>query len=613
MTNSPVSRALLCAAILLMPAAGFAAAPDAPSGGSPPPIRLSPPDKSAAPNTPAAAPGAPAPLLKQPPPLMPDLPAAEPAKKLKPTIEVNPLQAVDPESVGVLDKANGGFGVDMWAGASRALVKRLLPQLPAKAPSPPMHDLMRRLLLSTATAPAGESGEPSLLALRVERLAAMAEAKGVRQLLDAAPTRKSDAALARTRVDSLLLASDTKAACELSDGMIQKSDDSYWQKVFAFCQILSDQNEKARLSISLLRDAEAEKDPAFFAITRILLGEAPKKPEPLGALSPLEIAMLRSARQPLPPDVANAADPAVLQAIAAYADADENIRLAAAERAEATGVLSADALAKVYAGVSFKPDELTNAMSEAEKDGGPRARALLYQAAVQQSVPTARAEVLQKAWALARKDGVYGTSARVNAPLLADMTPPSELMWFAADAGRALFVAGDFTHAFAWYDMAASAAARDSDAKKAQAALWAVAALADPAKHVSVDADAITHWLAAKKEIAEDGWQDRAAYALGLLDALGVPVDSADWDEVIAATRSQSETPGVALWTALRDAGDDNHVGLTVLLSMLALGDKGPAGSSPIVAEAVVTNLNAVGLGDDARRIAVEAAAGAGL
>jgi len=611
MPNSRISRALAAALFLAAPASALAAETAAPAGEVRPPIRLGPPPKPAAPGQPGtpAQPGTQPPLSKQPPPLMPE----SPAEKLQPTVEVSPLQAVNPESAGVLDQSHGGFGVDMWAGASRAMVVRLLPQLPVGAPSPVMHDLMRRLLLSIATAPAGKPTGASLIALRVERLAAMGDAEGVSQLLDAAPIPQNDEGLSRTRVNSLFLSGDTKGACDRVNDLIHDYAAPFWQKAFAFCQILADQKDKARLSISLLRDSESAKDPAFFAIARVLLGDTTESVGTISAPSPLEIAMLRSARQPLPPDVAASADPAVLQAIADYPEADEKVRLAAAERAEAAGVLPASELAKVYSEVSFKPEELANALSVAEKDGGARGRALLYQAAVQQGVPTARAEVLQAAWKLARKAGVYATSARVNAPLLASMTPSAELMWFAADAGRALFVAGEKDQAFSWYDFTADAAPRDADARKARAALWPVAVLSDTGNHLTFDTETVQKWIATEKDLNEDGWQDRAALVLGLLDALGLPVAPGNWDPLVTTARSESQVPGVALWTALRQAGDDNRIGATVLFAMLALGENGPGAASPIVANAAVAGLGAVGLTDDARKLALEAAVGAGL
>ncbi len=534
-----------------------------------------------------------------------------PSKKIGPTIEVSPLQAVDPDSAGVLDQSKGGFGVDMWAGTSRALVQGLLPQLPAAAPSPAMHDLMRRLLLSTATAPAGARTGPGLIGLRVERLAAMGDAEGVKALLDAAPGKGADEALSRIRIDSQFLADDTKNACGDIGQMVTQYAAAYWQKAYAFCQAIGGAKERARLAVSLLRESEADKDPGFFELSGALLGDGSKKVTFPGAPSALEIAMLRAAKQPLPASVADSDNAALVKAVAAMPEADPDVRLRAAERAEAAGALKSEELAKIYSDIPFKPEELASALTEAEKVGGGRGRALLYQAAVKEGVPSARAEALQAVWKSARKDGMYATAARACAPLLFEMTPSSELTWFAADAGRALFVANERSRAFAWYDFVA--ASHDADAAKARARLWPVAVLSDTEKHLTVNDETVKQWLAAEKDSNEDGWQERAALLFGLMDALGESTDNTEWETLVDAGHRQTDMPDLALWISLGQATDDNHIGATVLYSMLSLGDKGPQGASPIVDQGAVASLAAVGLNDEARRLAVEAAVGHGL
>ncbi len=69
--------------------------------------------------------------------------------------EVEAAATVDPEAVGLLEEADGGFGFDMWRGTRRPLVERLLPRLAAGSTSRARNDLTRRLLLSTATPPEG--------------------------------------------------------------------------------------------------------------------------------------------------------------------------------------------------------------------------------------------------------------------------------------------------------------------------------------------------------------------------------------------------------------------------------------------------------------------------
>ncbi|MCK5275255.1 MAG: hypothetical protein KAR37_11445, partial [Alphaproteobacteria bacterium] len=152
-----------------------------------PALAQGPAEGGALPLTPEGAPAA----LDAPPPALPGemvdiAPAGDEGIS---GIEIGDLEELDPDSGGILDVSMGGLGVDMWAGTDRARLLRLLSQLPASYDSPTLHDLARRLLLSSAIAPVrGETdAETSLIGLRIERLAAMGLAGAVAEMMTIAP------------------------------------------------------------------------------------------------------------------------------------------------------------------------------------------------------------------------------------------------------------------------------------------------------------------------------------------------------------------------------------------------------------------------------------------
>ena len=63
----------------------------------------------------------------------------------------------------------------------------------------------------------------------------------------------------------------------------------------------------------------------------------------------------------------------------------------------------------------------------------------------------------------------------------------------------------------------------------------------------------------------------------------------------------------------LTAAAAGNRIGETVLAGLLALGQSGPAQANPIVLRRVVESLREVGLADETRSLAVEAAIAAGI
>ncbi len=134
------SRASKLGALVLL--TGLAASPAWSQGGAP--LRLNP--------------GA---ALDEPAPAPPGV---------GPRIRVEYLQEVDPEAVGLLEEAQGGFGAGMWKGTPRIVVERLLPRLPTDLTGRAGRALVRRLLLSTAQPPAGDDKGANLVALRVDQL-----------------------------------------------------------------------------------------------------------------------------------------------------------------------------------------------------------------------------------------------------------------------------------------------------------------------------------------------------------------------------------------------------------------------------------------------------------
>jgi len=536
------------------------------------------------------------------------------------TVEVDQASTIDAEAVGLIEPAEGGFGRDMWAGAARPLVERLLPALPVAVASAPARSLARRLLLSAATPPQGAVGA-NLLALRVERLAAMGDSAAVNNFLRAIPADRADAMVQRVRLDSLLLAGDNVGACALARALMSGDDTPYWEQVFIFCQALKGRNDAAVLGVDLLRE-RVDVPPSFDGLLAALRGEPATGVAGLKRPTALDLAMLRAARVPVPATAAETAPPAVARAIALTASAPLEVRLAAAERAAALGALAPEALAEVYAGVPFTSEDLAAPLSRARVDTGPTARALLYQAARAQGVAAARAEAIRAALDLAKRTGGwwgYVTAARLYEPMLASLAPAPELLWFADSAARGLLAAGDARAARDWLDLAASQAAVDAEAARLVATLWPIAKLADGEGTLAWDDTRLAAWRGTWAAKTGDGSRiavpkDQATLLYALLAAVEVPVPAEAilplLDDGLVAWARLPVTP---LWRRLDDASRAGRVGETVLLALITLDDGGVGRPAPLAVAAAVTALRRVGLEREARALAVEAALAGGV
>jgi hypothetical protein len=579
-------------------------------------------------------------------------------------VVIGELTELDPSSVGLLDPGNGGFGPDMWQGSSRKRVETLLPRLPMGSLSPTMQSLAKRLLLSSSAVPLGEAIAPSLLGLRVERLSAGGLTNETNQLLRLVPARLSDPAFTRAEMEGLLLGGDRASFCVRIEGLVAEDSNPYWLKGLAFCKALEGEAEAVDMAVSILRDQGVTGDEAFFTLARALTGDEKAQVQSLIDPTPLQLAMLRAAQQPLPADAVPGASPGILRAEATMANADIEIRLAAAEKAETAGALPTELLSQIYAAIQFSEDELKNWSAQVEKLRGARLSALLFQVATVEVDIQARVKVLHTAWQRARDEGGFGTMARVTHDLTRVIEPSDDLVWASVDIARALLMAGDVKSARRWFDYvrnlvllpkaepqaptpAVSAAVAEPVAEgtaalpklavaepvalttpvtapverptalaaKAVLDLWPLMQLSDVNKELGWNPQAIDAWFPTQQKLlGEAVAAERSGLLFILLDALGYGLPDATWDGLLQGSLTiTAYMPSSALVRSLEGAASNNRLGETVLLGLLALGDVGPRGAAPSTLRTVIQAFNSVGLQAEARTLALEAALGRGF
>ena len=610
-------------AFLALAAVLFAAPVSAWAQGGPvdlsPPMKLEPPARG-------SAPARPRPIQPSQPPVQPaasdvsgangvSMDGSTPPPVMGGVVRAETLGVVSPDVAGTLSEEQGGFGPAMWQGTDKNVIENLLPQIPVTTASPAMRDLMRRVLLTGAEVPEGIP-PGSLISLRTGLLAAMGDFGGVNKLLDAVPGRTDNQDLLRVEVDTRFLTGDVARACQLAHAYIQEQQATYWQKAFIFCQALEGDTGAARLGMALLEELGVE-DQVFFTLIDALtrLNDAGAKPPVIDSLAdptPLHLALARVAKVKLPADVISSNRPGVLRAIAISPNASPELRLEAAERAEVAGALPVDALRQLYASIEFSEDQLKNPLTHAAQRSGPMSRALLYRATLMQTVPAAQAEALKRALDIARQGGRYASTARAFLPQLTRVQASNELVWFAPEAIRAFLITGRLQGAMPWFDLLQDAAASDMKMAAELEALMPVARLSGFDGAANWDMSRLQGWWSAIRDT--DGARDKAATLATVFDALGEYVPDAFWAELVAGTSHTAlMAPYPSSWFLLRNAASQARSGETVLLSLVSLGDGGPARSEPIVLHHVLRALRTIGLQQEARAMALEAVVAAGL
>lgn len=568
------------------------------------------------------------------------------------SVQVNTLQKINPDTAGVLDLQEGGFGIGMWKGTSQQLLSTMITRLPVNIKSKTMRVLMKRLLLSAALLPEGMAGDGSYVAHRVSLLSSMGDISGVNKLLDATPGRSKIKQLVRYESEARFLANDNARACSLAAQQISIESSPYWQKAFIFCQALAGEHDKAALGVALLQEIGDEDEP-FFSLIETLAGN-PTKIESLPDPTPMHLSIARVAKTELPNDVVVSSRPGILRTIAVSPNASVEIRLEAAERAEIAGALDVDTLRQLYTSISFSDQDLANPLSKAEAESGPLSRALLYRTSLIQTVPTAQAEVAAKALSLGREGGRYISIVRVFLPVLKRIPPTAELAWFAPEIIRAFLASGEMDSASPWFSLLHTSAQHNPKSADALIALLPVARLAGFSYSLEWGPNRLIEWW--QKFSKDTGSVNKAALLYNLLEALGDDVPHEAWDALLEGPQMVTMAmPNSALWHSLREAtkeaslsqknmvkasfsdqqGDgfsvetdpgafqsstDNvtstmpsRIGEIVMLALIALGEGGPGQSEPIVLREILDSLRIAGLDEEVRGLALEAAVEAGL
>ncbi len=572
-----------------------------------------------------------------------------------PGISVLNLGTVAGEAVGVLGPRQGGFGTSLWTGADRPMVERLVPKLPARSSSRTVRDLTRRLLLTAATPPAGE-GQQNFVTLRAERLFAMGDVEGAAQLINNTPPRQRDENLLALAVQADLLRNDLASACAEVDEN-PSIFTVFWQKATVFCRILAGDESQAALGLALLREQGGTDDVLFFQlIDSLMAGSGPG--EIVGGESgPLNLALLRVARAQIPASLIENADPGMLRAIALSPNAGDDTRLRAGIAAHRFGALEREPVR-----------EILRAHVDLGADDDIAEIAAIVLAASQETVPTARAAALQRGLMAAVDAGVYPIFARIASQSIAELAPSSDIAWVGPAAVRALLLNGRTDEALAWYEVVKAEGRFDPEFAAEAQALWPLLRLAHvvpsgpvadesfppdstaigpeieplgevngPPNGDSVSAAsvgrpgrlAVIEQLASRDSDADipqvfpfddralHDWLDQksaaSAVTLAALSGFGDPIEMAIWTAV-AGMDSDAAAPGVdpVLWLALQQAAADARLGETILLALVMIGDRNLQQVNPLALYGAVSALHTVGLVEEARRLAVEAALAAG-
>lgn len=522
-------------------------------------------------------------------------------------VSVDRLDAIDVESIGVLNENEGGFGRDMWGRSDRAFIILLLENLPAAAPSPIMRSLTRRLVATTADVPSG-AADDSLLEHRLEALLTIGDFEAADALVDAAARRTPLVTIDRVRAQRLLLDGKADQVCSGLPTLLSRDNAPYWQRILIVCQAIAGDEAAASLGLDLLREQDVEPVPGFAELVRAVLRDS-SLPQGEVDLTPQTLALVRAAGVEVPESWIASGNPALWRAMAEDATLPISTRLAAAEWGARSGVVSAADLGRLYLDVDSTPEERAAALEQDGTAGSAHDRALRYQAAREIPDQIARAEALRESWRAAQPALDFISASRAGSIAVLSLTPSPSLTDFALDAVIVLLASDRPEAAAAWFRLLRDRAAEEPMAADLVAALAPFMVIAGAEQVVVWDEGAALDWYRSLPgDLDEATRRHRATRMFTVLESLGYPLGTETWTMILDAPRERADSvPDAALLGRLGGAASDVRTGEAVALSLIVLGEGGPQAASAHAVGAALGALRRIGMTEEARKVALEA------
>ncbi len=525
------------------------------------------------------------------------------ASMRKGSIQIDRLSTITDANVGLLTEGSGGFARDMWSGSERAVLEALLPKLPIATPSHAVNDLSRRLILTTAVIPSGTTSGASLLEMRLQRLLDGGRYDDVIGLAGQIPAVNDSPRIAAIKAQAHLLIGQVTEACSLAQSVKDATENTIWLKIRTFCFAAAGENAAADLTAGLLRDQGLQDDAFNALVARIttgaeidLLTDYQVQPIHVVMHGHLGLSPGDKALETMPPGL--------FAAIAADERFDGTLRLNSALKAERIGVLSVETLATLFDAVAFSEDVLAKPLSNADNQDDARAQALLYRALKVSTVPSASAELMRKAFTLAQAQGTYESIARLYWPVVRGLAASSAYASVSLDMARVAVINGDQTSAFSWFDLARQSGQVLTSELTDMRVLLAAAASSE---QLAWRAAEPYEWLGMGMSAEA---LNRRIHEILVLEGLGYPIARNTSVRMLKGdSHSMSQSVSPVLLARLKSALVGRREGEAILLSLVALGEGGPASLSSGTLVEVFGALAQLGLHAEGRRILFDALA----
>ncbi len=506
---------------------------------------------------------------------------------LRPKSDIPPAARRSLTTVGILDQGEGGFAAGSLAGQDGALVRAALAGNNGAMVSRWGHVLLRRALASRLDAPA-RLAPADFAALRAGLLVRMGEGDAARALVQDVDAANYSPALTQAAIDAYAFTADITGICPVIAVQGGARKDADWRVLRAICAAF--EGEGANAMAQLDRAANQQTWPKIdLLLAQKYAGAAGSARravkiewDGVSVMTPWRYA-LAIATGVEPPAALLKDAPLRYAYVAASAPMlGLPARAGGADRAAGAGILSSEAMVDLYAQI-YAQDDIT---------GDWQRRAEQLRNAYVADQPRDRLTAIRQLWDDAADPQIRYSRQVLTAYAAARLPVESGFAEAVPDLIASMLSAGLDRNALRW--------AGEADAGS-QA--WALLVLASPDRSNRVTASGLGSFYGNDRSASHRKSRFLLAGLVGLgrVDDASV-TDFAEKLEINLARQSR--------WTRMIDAAADvNNPALVALLAGVGMQGDGWDKMTSVHLYHIISALNRVGLGAEARMIAAEAVA----
>ena len=496
----------------------------------------------------------------------------------------------DPNAVGLLSPAAGGYGPATFAASNGRFLTGLMTRIDAPIASRWAHIVLRRALLSQVATP--RSLRPAdWVAERAWLLVRMGEVDGAKALVEAVPVDRYTVRMYAVAAQAALASGDLSALCPLTSTARTVSKEPFWPMMDAVCAGMNGDDLTAASIFDGLRAREAADAFDLKLAERVTTavnggGRAANiEWQDVDRLSIFRFGLAVAGGVMPSQDLLAKAPSQVRAWLFRAPTAPLDLRARMAPTAAAIGVASSDEIVKTYSALAADLDPVALEASPASQ----------LRTAFAGRTPAVRVAAMRILWARGKDTQSRYAMKILTARAASGIRPTADQVEVAPQLIESMLSAGLVRPAVRWWPVLEEAGGTPRDTA------WALLAVADAS--VPASGRAFDSWFAAEKQRVGDQAATRRARLLAAALA-GLGRSGANW----TSQMDSLDVPALDnIWTRQIDAAAAaRRAGEVALLAATGLQTNW-SGVPPRHLQHIIAAYRRVGRVHEAQMLAVEA------